>query len=241
MTIARRDLLLGAALAPFALPVLRAGAQDAYSSSTREIRVICGYAAGTGADIVVRFFADKLKKYTNRAMVVENKPGAGASLAAEFVARAQPDGHTLFITPGNGFASNAYLYKKLPHNVVDDFAPITTLVKLPFLLVVAPELPAKTYAEFIALMKEKGDKASYAYPNNVALAAGELLKTRTGLKALAVPYKSTPEALHDMRGGRIDFVFSDATFGLGQARAGNMRALAATTAERSGLAPEFRP
>jgi tripartite-type tricarboxylate transporter receptor subunit TctC len=239
MGLARRELLVGAALAPLALAGRGAWAQDVYGTTTREIRVVCGYAAGTGADILVRFFAERLKKFVKQPIIVENKPGAGTTIASEYVARSKPDGHTLYINPGNGMASNPYLYKSLPHNVLTDFAPITTLVKLPFLLVVDPKSPARSVPEFLALMKEKGEKASYGYPNNISLAAGELLKARTGIKAVAVPFKSTPEGVNDMKGGLIDFLWSDATFGLGQARAGNIRALAVTTATRSALDPNL--
>ncbi|HEY8267361.1 MAG TPA: tripartite tricarboxylate transporter substrate-binding protein [Xanthobacteraceae bacterium] len=236
MGIARRDLLVGAALAPLALSSFRAGAQELYPSS-REIRVVCGYAPGTGADILVRYFVEQLRKRSGKTFIVENKVGAGTTIAAEYVARAKPDGYTLFINPGNGMAGNPYLYKSLPHNVLDDFAHVTTLVKLPFLLAVSPQSPARSVKELLALLKEKGDKASYGYPNNISLAAGELLKERTGLKIVAVPYKSTPEALNDMKAGLIDFLWSDATFGLGQGRNGNLRILAVTTSTRSGLDP----
>jgi tripartite-type tricarboxylate transporter receptor subunit TctC len=238
MKISRRDLLAGTvAVAPFALAGAPGFAQDAWPS--KEIRVICGYAPGTGADILVRYFAEKLRKYTNKPMLVENKPGAGTSIASEFVARAKPDGYTLFITPGNGLAGNPYLYKNLSHDVVNDFAPVTTLVKLPFVLAVSPASPAKTVAEFLALMKQKGDKASYGYPNNISLAAGELLKERTGIEAVQVAYKSTPDAMNDMNNGLIDFLWSDATFGLAQARGGKMRVLAVTSNTRSGLDPSL--
>jgi tripartite-type tricarboxylate transporter receptor subunit TctC len=239
MKITRRTLLAGAAVTPFAIPSVRAFAQEDWLTSTREIRVICGYAPGTGADILVRYFAEKLRKFTNRPMVVENKPGAGTTIAAEFVARSKPDGFTLFINPGNGMAGNPYLYKSLPHNVIDDFAHVTTLVKLPFLLVVSEKSPYKTAPEFIAAMKAKGEKASYGYPNNISLAAGELLKERAGIKAVQVPYKSTPEALNDMNSGNLDYLWSDATFGLGQHRNGRLRALAVTTSTRSGLEPSL--
>jgi len=237
MLLARRDLLIGAALAPLALPALRAWAEDAYPSTT--IHVICGYAPGTGADILVRYFVDKLRPYAKQPIVVENKLGAGTSIAAEYVARAKPDGYTLFINPGNGMAGNPYLYKTLPHNVLTDFAHVTTLVKLPFLLVVKTDSPIKTVPEFLAAMEQKGEKASYGYPNNISLAAGELLKQRTGIKAVAVQYKSTPEALNDLNAGLIDFLWSDVTFGLGQARNGKLRALAVTTSVRSALEPSL--
>jgi tripartite-type tricarboxylate transporter receptor subunit TctC len=234
MTFSRRSLLQGAAAAPFAA-TLPAFAQDTWP--THEIHVVCGYAPGTGADLVVRFFAEKLREFTKQPMIVENKPGAGTTIASEYVSRAKPDGYTLFINPGNGLAGNPYLYKKLSHDVLKDFAPVTTLVKLPFLLCVAPNSPAKTIAEFLALMKEKGEKASYGYPNNLSLAAGELLKERTGIKAVQVPYKSTPEAMNDMTNSLIDFLWSDATFGIGQAKGGKMRVLAVTSNTRSALDP----
>jgi tripartite-type tricarboxylate transporter receptor subunit TctC len=237
MNLTRRQWLLGAAGVPLASHPLRAFAQEDYP--IREMHVICAYAAGTGADVVVRFFAEQLRKRAGKPMVVENKPGAGTSIASEYVARAKPDGYTLFITPGNGLAGNPYLYKNLSHDVVNDFAPVTTLVKLPFMLAVRPDSPAKSVQEFLALMKEKGEKASYGYPNNLSLAAGELLKERSGIKAVAVPYKSTPEALNDMTNGLIDFLWSDATFALGQAKGGKMRLLAVTSRERTGLDPSL--
>jgi tripartite-type tricarboxylate transporter receptor subunit TctC len=237
MTVSRRNFLTGAAAAPFVVKSLPAFAQDAWP--VKEIHVICGYAPGTGADILVRYFAEKLRKYTNKPMLVENKPGAGTSIASEYVARAKPDGYTLFINPGNGLAGNPYIYKNLSHNVLEDFAPVTTLVKLPFCLAVAPNSPAKNMAEFLDLMKKKGDKASYGYPNNLSLAAGELLNERAGLKAVGVAYKSTPEAMGDMTNGLIDYLFSDATFGLAQMRAGKMRMLAFTSSARSQLDPNL--
>ena len=237
MILTRRSLLAGAAAAPVAMTGLPAFGQASWPS--RDIHVICGYAPGTGADIVVRYFAEKLRPYTKVNMVVENKPGAGTSIASEYVARAKPDGYTLFINPGNGLAGNPYLYKNLSHDVVKDFAPITTLVKLPFVLAIASSSKINTIQEFLAAMKEKGEKASYGYPNNISLAAGELLKQRTGIKAVQVAYKSTPEALNDMNNGMIDFLWSDATFGIAQAKGGKMKLLAVTPNTRSNLAPEL--
>ena len=136
-------------------------------------------------------------------------------------------------------AGNVYLYKNLGHDVIKDFAPVTTLIKLPFVLAVSANSPAKTVAELIALVKAKGDKSSFGAPTNLALAAGSLFNERTGLKSVPVNYKSTPEALNDLNNGFIDFVWSDATFALGQARQGHMRVLAMTTAERSSLEPSL--
>jgi tripartite-type tricarboxylate transporter receptor subunit TctC len=239
MKLTRRAVLAGATL-PIATPmILRHGAAWGQSYPSQDIHVICGYAPGTGADIVVRFFAEQIRKRANKTVVVENKPGAGTSIASEYVARSKPDGHIMLINPGNGLAGNVYLYKKLSHDVLKDFSPITTLVKLPFVLAVSPTSPATNVAEFLDLIRKKGEKASYGYPNNLSLAAGELLNVRMGLKAVSVPYKSTPEALNDMTNGLIDYLWSDATFGIGQARAGKMRNLAVTSNTRSGLDPSL--
>ena len=174
-----------------ALAVLGLGLPPAHGDDypTHEVHVICAYAPGTGADTLVRFFAEKLRVLAGKPMIVENKPGAGTSIAAEYVARAKPDGYTLFLNPGNGMAGNVYLYKNLGHDVIKDFAPITTLVKLPFVLAVTASSPAKSVAELIALVKDKGDKSSYGAPTNLARAAGELFNERAGLKSVAVPYK----------------------------------------------------
>jgi tripartite-type tricarboxylate transporter receptor subunit TctC len=178
-------------IACVALAVLGLGLPPAHGDDypTREVHVICAYAPGTGADTLVRFFAEKLRVLAGKPMIVENKPGAGTSIAAEYVARAKPDGYTLFLNPGNGMAGNVYLYKNLGHDVIKDFAPITTLVKLPFVLAVTTNSPAKSVAELIALVKDKGDKSSYGAPTNLARAAGELFNERAGLKSVAVPYK----------------------------------------------------
>src|SRR4051812_21436163 len=111
--ISRRTLLAGAALAPVAMRAKSAFAED---YPAREVHVICGYAPGTGADLVVRYFAERLRIHAGKPMIVENKPGAGTSIACQYVARAKPDGYTLLVNPGNGVAGNVYLYKNLGHD-----------------------------------------------------------------------------------------------------------------------------
>ena len=151
MSLSRRLFITTSLLAPAALRVPAAFAQD---YPVREIHVICAYAPGTGADTLVRYLAEKLRVLAGKPMIVENKPGAGTSIAAQYVAHAKPDGYTLFLNPANGMAGNVYLYKNLGHDVINDFAPITTLVKLPFVLAVPPTSPAKSVAELIALVDE---------------------------------------------------------------------------------------
>jgi tripartite-type tricarboxylate transporter receptor subunit TctC len=207
----------------------------------REIRVICGYAAGTGADVIVRFFSEKIRPFANgKPVIVENKPGALTQIAAEGVTRAKPDGYTLFITAGNStMASNPHLFKNIKYDPLKDFTPVTTLIKLPFMFVVAPKSPINSMADLKAHLEKKGEKGTYGYPNTFSLAATELYRTKLGLKTLGVAYKSTPESIPDLTNGELDFVMSDATFLLNQSRQGLVKALAVTTAERASVAPDL--
>jgi tripartite-type tricarboxylate transporter receptor subunit TctC len=206
----------------------------------REIHVICAYAPGTGADIITRFWAEKLGKVSGKTIVVENKPGALTAIGAEFVKQAKPDGYTILITAGNStMASNPFLFKKLSYDPQKDFTPVTTLMTLPFVLGVDPKSPIKSVPELTALLKQKGDKASFGYSSSFALAATELYQSIAGTKAIRVSYKGTPEIMPDLAGGQLDFIFSDATYLLGQEREGRFRALAVTTAKRSALAPHL--
>jgi tripartite-type tricarboxylate transporter receptor subunit TctC len=235
-----RRVLSGAALAALAAAALPgpASAQDAFPS--REIRIVCGYAAGTGADVIVRIFADRLRSFTDgKPVIVENKPGALTQIAAEGVKNARPDGYTLFITAGNStMSANPHLYKNIKYDPVKDFAPVTTLIKLPFMVVVAPQSPISSMKDLEAHLKAKGEKGTYGYPNTFSQVATELYKTRLGVKPLGVAYNATPQSVLDLAKGDLDFVISDATFLLNQSRQGLVKPLAVTTAKRSSLAPD---
>ena len=233
--LTRRTLAAAALTAAFISPAV---AQEVYPS--REIRIICGYAAGTGADVIVRIFADRLRQFTDgKPVIVENKAGALTQIAAEGVKNARPDGYTLFITAGNStMSSNPHLFKKIPYDPLKDFAPVTTLIKLPFMVVVAPNSPINSMKDLEAHLKAKGEKGTYGYPNTFSLAATELYKQKLGLSPLGVAYNATPQAIPDLAKGDLDFVISDATFLLNQSRQGLVKPLAVTTAKRSSLAPD---
>ncbi|HTP82152.1 MAG TPA: tripartite tricarboxylate transporter substrate binding protein [Alphaproteobacteria bacterium] len=220
------------------LAAVPAFAQEDYPNRT--ITAICGYAAGTGGDTISRYFAEKLHMLVGQPVVVEDKPGAQTALAASFVAHAKPDGYTIFITAGNStMAANPHLFKTLSYDPVKDFVPATTIAQLPFLFTVAPNSPAKSVKELVAVLKEKGGKASYGYPNSFSQAATALFTKMTGTNPLPVAYKATPTAMTEMIGGQLDFIIMDASFGVQQAKHGTIRALAVTTADRSPVAPEY--
>ena len=207
---------------------------------SKEFRVFCGFPAGSGADILVRFYADKLAAVSGQKVIVDNKPGMISALAAETVARSKPDGYTISITAGSAsHAANLFLFKKLPYDPIKDFTPVTTLARVFFILTVDPKTPYKTVKELTEAMKKKGDKATYAYASPTALASTELYKARGGIQAVGVPFKTSGAAFPEMQSGQIDFQFIDSVFGLEQIRAGKMRGLAVTSAQRSSVMPEL--
>jgi tripartite-type tricarboxylate transporter receptor subunit TctC len=219
-------LLLGA--------ILPVHAQD---YPAREVHVICGYSPGSGADILVRFFSEKLAQVSGKPFVVENKAGALTTIAAEYVKGAKPDGYTLFITAGNStFASAPYLFKELRYDPAKDFAPVTTLGRLPFILTVSPSSPAKSVADLTKILKDKNGKGFHGSSNAFAIASSELYAKLAGFKMEHVPYKSSPQAMMDMNQGQIDFVFIDGTFAVSQKD--KLRFLAVTPAVRSAAAPD---
>ena len=147
---------------------------DAQSYPAREIRVVVGLPAGSGGDVIARFYADKLAQLSGKPVVVENKPGMILSIGADYVAKSKPDGTTVLITSvTSSHAANLYNFKKLPYDPIKDFAPVATLQRSYFILMVRPEAPWKTVNELTAAMKEKGAKASYGYGSPPALAGSQ--------------------------------------------------------------------
>jgi tripartite-type tricarboxylate transporter receptor subunit TctC len=231
--LSRRELLRSAALASVATPFVARNsfAQDVWPS--REIHAICGFPPGSGADIFVRFYAKKLQDVAGKTVIVENKTGAFGAIASEYVAKSKPDGYTVFIAPGSSFLAAApSLFKKLPFDPVNDFEHVTTLSKLPFLLVVSGESPYKTLPDLTAFLKEKGDKASYGSLANTGLVSSELYKAQFGLQTVEVKYKETGAALNDLYGNNIAFIHVDPAFAAAHIKSGKLRALATSAAEK---------
>ena len=227
-------IALAAATALIALPA-------AAEYPERDIKVICGFPAGTGADTIVRYFSNELSKQAGKTVVVENRPGALSNIGAKAASMARPDGYTVLITPGNStMAANQHLFKEKSFDPVKDFTPVYRLMKLTFMWTVDPKSPVNTLPELTALMKQKGDKGTYGFSNPFGRAAAELYKLRTGITAVGVGYQGTPDALRDMNGGNLDFIIGDSTFVIEQSKAGRMKLLAVTTAQRSALVPNLQ-
>jgi tripartite-type tricarboxylate transporter receptor subunit TctC len=238
--ISRRDLLRSAAAASVAMPAISDGAfaQDVWPS--RDIHSICGFPPGSGADVFVRFYGQQLQNKLGKTIITENKVGAFGNIATEYVARSKSDGYTLYIAPGSSFlAAAASLFKKLPFDPVNDFEHVTTLSKLPFILIVSGDSPYKNVADLVKVLKEKGDKASYASVANTGLVSSELFKANFGLSTVEVKYKEPGSMLNDLWGGNVAFAHLDPVTAMAHLKSGKIRALATSSRERFKALPDI--
>jgi tripartite-type tricarboxylate transporter receptor subunit TctC len=220
--------------------LVAAGASHAQEYPTRSITAISGFAAGTGADVLTRYFAEKLRVLAGQPVVVENKVGALTVVASEAVAKAKPDGYVIYIAPGNAsFAAPPFLFKKLPFDPLADFTPVTTLLTTPFVLTVSPELNITTVGELTRHLAARGDKAAYAYGTSFGQVASELYKRVARVPAHPVAYRTGLNSLTDMKSGEIDFMFTDISSATMQRDQGFLRIVAVTTGERSPANPDI--
>ncbi|HWM48411.1 MAG TPA: tripartite tricarboxylate transporter substrate binding protein [Xanthobacteraceae bacterium] len=216
-----------------------ATAQGAGDYPNQKITIISGLAAGGGADLITRHFAAKLQDACGQSVVVVNRPGAGGNLGAGAAAQAKPDGYTLLVAPNVAFAGNLYLYKDVPYHPIKSFAPVTTLASLPFVFAVPPNSPVNSMADLLELIRKKDGKATYAANTTTAIMGIEYLLKLTDTRMTRVPYKALIDAVPDVAQGTLDLVFGDATFLLGQAKAGRVKLLAVSTRERSPSVPDL--
>ncbi|WP_137176786.1 tripartite tricarboxylate transporter substrate binding protein [Roseomonas sp. AR75] len=233
MKLSRRTLIA----AGLALPAVA----RAQAFPSRPIRLICPFAAGGSADASARMLAEPLGAALGQPVVVENRPGGGATIGAQAVARATPDGHTLLYgTPGPQII-NPWLMRSVPYDPVKDFAPVSGYKRAPNLLAVHPSIPANNLAELIALAKARPGTLTYASSGVGASShlAGEMLKFMAQIDITHVPYRGTGPALTDLLGGTVSMALDTLSILLPPSRAGNLRALGVTTPQRSALAPEL--
>jgi tripartite-type tricarboxylate transporter receptor subunit TctC len=200
----------------------------------REIRTICPFAPGTGADIVVRYYAAKLSELAGKPVITENRPGAQGLLGTEAVVRAKNDGYTISINPASStLAATPHIFKKLSFDPMKDVESAGTLLSVSFVLVVDPKLPVRNVADLTRYLKEKKGETFYGGSTNTGIVASELYKQAIGVDSKRVNYRSAFDALNEMSNGSIDFYFTDATTALGQIAGGKYRPLAVTGAKRS--------
>ena len=205
----------------------------------RPVKVLLGLAAGGGADIVARYYVDKLREISGGTYVLENKVGASGNIASDTLAKSKPDGYTLQFAASASQGGNRFLYKNLPFNTDRDIEPITTFYQLGFVLLVNPEkTPVNSVAELTALLKAKEGKATYGWAVTSSIASSVLYITAANIPAIQVGYKTTAAAVSDLMAGQIDFVFADVVYGSGLAKQGRVKILANSADRRASSLPD---
>ena len=209
---------------------------------SRPVTIVVSLAAGSGMDTLTRLYAEKLSAALGQPVIVENKPGAATTLAANQVALARPDGHTLVVLTCIALSINPTLFKHLNYDP-QDLAPISLYAKSPFILVVDPALPAKTLAEFVTLAKASNPPLTYASigTGSVQHMSMEFAKQRLGFDATHIPYRSTPQSVTDLMGGHVAASFLEAGLSIPLIKQGKLRALAVSSAQKLPLLPDVPP
>ena len=226
--------LLTSAVAAFSLS---AAAQENYPN--KPIRVVIGYSAGGGNDIIVRVMTPELSKGLGQPVIVDNKPGAQSIIAAEHVAKQPADGYTILMGPSGPMTINPATYSKLPYDPVRDFTPISMICSFPLLLVVDPKLPVKNVKELIAYAKANPGKSNYASSAGIFQVASEMFKQRTGTKIEMITYKSSGESAQAVISGQVMMTLIDPPPVSGPLKSGTLRGLAVTSPRRHPSWPDL--
>jgi tripartite-type tricarboxylate transporter receptor subunit TctC len=238
MTMPGRVFLKGVCLGLFALSASFGHAeQDPATYPTRAIHIIVGFAAGGGNDIIARIFGQKLSEGLNQPVIVENRPGAGAIVATEYVAKSPPDGYTLLMS-ASGISINPAVYADLPYDAIKDFVAVSELGSFPLILIVNASSPIKSVAELVAYAKANADKMNYASSSASFQLVTELFKQKTGAPMLAIPYKSANESVLAVISGQVTTTIADAGPVVSQVKSGTVRALAVAAPRRMEDLPD---
>ena len=219
-TVLRLLAVLGVAFA--AVPV------QAQTYPSKPITVVVPFGPGSGTDLISRIIAQRLSVAVNQSVIVENKPGANGTLAAMQVARAEPDGYTIFMSTNTPHSAAPFLMKSISYDPAKDFVSLSRVGSFTQLLLIHPAIPAKSVPELIAHVKANPGKLSFASGNASSVLAGETLKRWAGLDMVHVPYKSAPPAVQDVLGGRVSMLFTDMATGWPLHQQGSLRGLATT-------------
>ncbi|HVU41074.1 MAG TPA: tripartite tricarboxylate transporter substrate binding protein [Xanthobacteraceae bacterium] len=226
-----RHRIVGMAAALLLAAITPAAAQSAYPA--RPIRLIVGHAAGGGSDLIARVVGAKLSEILHQSVIVENRPGASARLAAEYVTHQPADGYTLLVSPIGAISIAAAVLPNLKYSPTKSFVPLSMICSIPLFMVVRADNPAKTLKEFIAWMKEHPDRANYSSSSPAFTIVTELLKLKSGMPGTMIPYKSSAEMNLAVVSGQAAMTIADGPPTIPLVKGGKERALAVTTAERS--------
>ena len=228
-------------LAIAALAFATAGSAHAQAGyPNKPIHIVVTFTTGGAPDILARLIGERLQAAWGQSVIIDNKPGAGGNTGADSVAKAAPDGYTVVVGTVGTHSINGALYKKMPYDMVKDFTPITLLATTPNMLVVHPDVPAKTLKEFIALGKKDGKMTFASSGAGTSIhVSGELFKTMTGIDMEHIPYKGRASAIPDLLGGRVTMMFDNMPSSLPLVKEGKLRAIGVTSAKRSAAAPDI--
>ena len=218
---------------------LAQGIAQAQQYPSQDIHLVSAFPPGSGADVLVRFFSERLRMVTGRVVLVENKAGASGNIATEHVVRAKPDGYTILVHSANTLASNYHLIRNNPVDVSKQIQVAATINRQAFMLVVDPKQPWHSVAELTEYEKKKGDKATYAVVGNGSIIMCSIYKELAGLKTVDVAYKVGQDTLNDLASSTVDFSCHDPAFALSQQREGRLRILAIASGERMASTPEI--
>ena len=209
----------------------------------RPVSLVVPYTPGASTDLVARLYGQRLEQRLGKPLVIENRTGAATLIGASYVARAEPDGHTLLFATSTTMAINVSLYKKLPYDPEHDFAPIALVASNPFILVVNPALRVNSIAELVSLARSKPSTLTFASTGagSAAHLFAELLKGMTGIAMTQVPYRGLAPGLNDVVAGHVSLMFGDFATSLPLIRAGKLTALGVSTASRNAAAPDIPP
>jgi tripartite-type tricarboxylate transporter receptor subunit TctC len=232
--------MLSSIIRGLVLPIIvAAGAAHAQGYPAKPVHLVAPSTPGGSVDIVARMVGQRLGDRLGRQFVIDNRPGAGNNIGADYVAKSPPDGYTLLLGSSPVLAANTHLYSKMPFDPIRDFAPVILIARQPNVLVVNPSLPAASVPEFIALARSRPQKLTFGSGGvgSSQHIAAELFTMSTGIGLVHVPYKGGGQALVDLLGGQIDLMFDTAPTALPHIKGGKLRALAVTTGNRFGLLP----
>jgi tripartite-type tricarboxylate transporter receptor subunit TctC len=213
-------------------------AADEVKYPTRPIRIVVGFTAGGGNDIIARIVGQKLSESLGQPVIIENKPGAGAILATEYVARSAPDGYTLLVGASGAMVINPAVFEKLSYDTMRDFAPVSELAAFPLILIVNAASPFKSLADLVAYAKANPDKANYSSSSAAFQLATELFKQKTGVPMQMIPYKGANDSVTAVISGDVTATIADAGPVTGQINGGLARALAVASAKRMDTLPD---
>ncbi len=221
------------------LALAAAGTAPAQDFPTKPIRIIVGYAAGGGNDIIVRVMQPKLAEGLGQPVIVDNRPGAQSIIAAEYVAKQPADGYTLLMGPSGPMTMNPATYAKLPYSPVKDFAPISMICQFPLILAVGAKLPVNSVKELIEYARQRPTQVNYAASAAAFQIATELFKQKTGTQFVHIPYKSSGESIKAVMAGEVTMTIIDPAPATGPIKGGQARALAVTSAQRHPNWPDL--